>query len=184
MKPFYYLPSAGARERMHHALLPIWRRWVLRQQPPPCDAIDATPGFCTQPFDLADRIGALKVIDASSSHPTSAYGYWKRECDIWCPGAKPGVPQSIFAHMNRELERADLILCPSTFVRDSMLYNGISEDKCAINPYGVNTSIFTPRTTVPDRPVFVCVGGISVRKGYQHCFVPLKKCVRCFPTRN
>jgi len=114
-------------------------------------------------------------MDSTSSHPTSAYGFWQRECDLFCPGAKPSVPRRVFARANRELERADVIICPSTFVRDSMLYNGISESKCAINPYGVNAAIFSPRTKVPDEPRFVCVGGIGLRKGHQYLLRAFEK---------
>jgi glycosyltransferase involved in cell wall biosynthesis len=76
----------------------------------------------------------------------------------------------MFARMNRELERADVVLCPSTFVRDTMVTNGIAAEKCLVNPFGVNTDIFKPRTVVPARPRFVAIGTICVRKGYQYLF--------------
>jgi glycosyltransferase involved in cell wall biosynthesis len=76
----------------------------------------------------------------------------------------------MFARMNRELERADLILCPSTFVRDSMLANGIPAEKCLVNPYGVDISIFKQRTAPPLVPRFISVGIITVRKGHQYLF--------------
>jgi glycosyltransferase involved in cell wall biosynthesis len=37
-----------------------------------------------------------------------------------------------------------------------------------LSPYGVDTTVFTPRTAVPQKPRFVCVGAISLRKGYQY----------------
>lgn len=175
MKPFYHLASVGVRERMYHAFFPLWRLWVRRQQPPPFDVVHAINGYGTEPFDLAERVGALKVIEASSSHPTSFYGFWQRECDIWCPGATVGLPRSHYARQNRELERADLILCASRFVRDSMLYNGIAEAKCAINPFGVDTAVFTPRQEVPAKPTFVSVGAICLRKGHQYLFRAFEK---------
>src|SRR5205807_7526773 len=140
MKPFYHTLSAGGIEWFHNALFPLWKIWIRSQKPPPFDAVQAMLGFGTEPFDMADKVGALKVVDASTSHPTSGYGFWQRECDLWCHGEN--VPWKFFARSNRELERADLILCPSLFVRDSMLYNGIPEAKCVLNPYGVDPSIF------------------------------------------
>ena len=181
MRPFYPLVSAGTSERIHHAFFPLWRFWFRRQESPPFDVVHAILGYGTEPFDLAEKTGALKVIDASSSHPTSSFGFWQRECDLWCPGARPGVPRWLFARANRELERADVILCPSVFVRDSMLYNGIPEAKCALNPYGVDTSIFTPRTAWPEKPVFVCVGLIGLRKGYQYLFRAFEKVRQVLP---
>ena len=127
-------------------------------------------GYATEPFDVADRTGALKVIDCPNSHPTSYFGFWQRECDLWCPGEKVPIPQWMFARMNRELERADLILCPSVFVRDSMVANGISAAKCFVNPFGADTSIFKKREGVPARPRFICAGTICLRKGHQYLF--------------
>ena len=83
--------------------------------------------------------------------------------------------------MNRELERADLVLCPSTFVRDTMLANGIPEDKCFVNPFGVDTSIFIPRKTIPQKPRFISVGTICLRKGINICSGPLNRSRRVIP---
>ena len=120
-------PPSWSVEKPFYALFPLWRGWLKRQTWPECNVVQAIMGFATEPFDRADRMGALKVVDASNSHPTSYYGYMQRECDIWCPGEKVPIPRWMFARMNRELERADLVLCPSTFVRDTMLANGIPE---------------------------------------------------------
>ncbi|MGH7975913.1 MAG: glycosyltransferase family 4 protein [Limisphaerales bacterium] len=127
-------------------------------------------GYATEPFDAAEKIGALKVIDCPNSHPTTYFGFWQRECDIWCAGEKVPIPRWMYARMNRELERADLILCPSAFVRDTMLQNGISAEKCFVNPFGVDTTIFKPREQMPAKPRFICVGTICVRKGHQYLF--------------
>jgi glycosyltransferase involved in cell wall biosynthesis len=155
-------------QKMSVIFFPLWGSWTRRQRAPAFEVAYAMMGHGTELFDVADRTGALKVIDATSSHPTSYFGFWQRECDLWCPGDKVSIPRWLFARCNRELERADLILCPSKFVMESMLYNGIPESKCALNPYGVNTSIFTPRTKVPEKPRFVCVGGVCLRKGQQY----------------
>ena len=127
-------------------------------------------GYATEPFDMAEKIGALKVIDCQNSHPTSYYGYMQRECDIWCPGEKVPIPRWMFARMNRELERADVVLCPSHFVRDTMVLNGIRPEKCLVAPFGVDTSIFKPRPSPPPVPRFICVGTICLRKGHQYIF--------------
>ena len=170
MKPFYHLGSMALLEKMAMALFPVWGQWVRHQEVPKLDVVYAMMGHGTELFDIAERTGALKVMDATSSHPTSFYGFWQRECDLWCPGTNVGIPRKMFARANRELERADVISCPSKFVRDAMLYNGIPEAKCVLNPYGVDTAQFTPRTEVPAKPRFVCVGAICLRKGHQYLF--------------
>ncbi|MDD5350484.1 MAG: glycosyltransferase family 4 protein [Chthoniobacteraceae bacterium] len=181
MRPFYRLAPQIVVERAFYALFPLWRRWFLAQPFPGCNVVQAIMGYATEPFDAADRVGALKVVDCPNSHPTSYYGYWQRECDLWNPGENVPIPRWMFARMNRELERADVILCPSTFVRDSMVSNGLPESKCFINPFGVNTSIFKPRDSTPQAPRFITVGTICLRKGYQYLFRAFEQVKLVYP---
>jgi glycosyltransferase involved in cell wall biosynthesis len=170
MKPFYHTASQIVVERLFYKFFPLWKHWIKSQSWPECHVVQAIMGYATEPFDHAEKVGSLKVVDCPNSHPTSYYGYWQRECDLWCPGEKVPIPQWMFARMNRELERADLVLCPSLFVRDTMILNGIPSEKCFVNPFGVNNDTFRQRIEVPLRPRFVAVGTICVRKGYQYLF--------------
>ena len=170
LKPFYHFAPQLWTEKMFYTLFPVWKAWLRSQRVPECNVVQAIMGFCTEPFDHADKTGALKVVDCPNSHPTSYYGYWQRECDLWCPGEKVPIPRWMFARMNRELERADVVLCPSVFVRDTMLTNGIPAEKCFVNPFGVDTSTFRPRPAVPEKIRFVAVGTLCLRKGYQYLF--------------
>jgi glycosyltransferase involved in cell wall biosynthesis len=170
MKPFYHGAPQIWTERAFYAFFPIWRAWVEKQKWPKTNVVQAIMGFATEPFEAAEKIGAFKVIDCQNSHPTTYFGFWQRECDIWCPGEKIPIPRWMFARMNRELERADLVLCPSEFVRDTMVQNGIPREKCFVAPFGVDTGIFKPRTSVPPVPRFISVGTICLRKGHQYLF--------------
>lgn len=168
MKPFFHWVPQIWEERAFYALFPVWKTWLKAQRWPEVNVVQAVMGFATEPFDQAEKIGALKVVDCPNSHPTTYFGYWQRECDLWCPGEKVPIPRWMFARMNRELERADLILCPSNFVRDTMVLNGIARKKCYVSPFGVNTEVFKPRTEPPGKPRFVTSGTICVRKGHQY----------------
>lgn len=182
MKPFYHLtPWRTWSEKPFYAMFPIWRWWLKRQAWPECQVVQAIMGFATEAFDQAERTGALKVVDAPNSHPTMYYGYMQREYDLWCPGETVTIPRWMFARMNRELERADLILCPSTFVRDTMLTNGIPEEKCFVSPFGVDTSIFKKRAGPPAKPRFITVGMICLRKGHQYLFRAFEQVKRVLP---
>lgn len=86
MKPFYHCAPQIWTEHAFYAFFPIWRAWLKRQTWPETHVIHAIMGYATEPFDVAEKTGALKVIDCQNSHPTSYYGYMQRECDIWCPG--------------------------------------------------------------------------------------------------
>jgi glycosyltransferase involved in cell wall biosynthesis len=168
MLPFYFWTPQIWSERVFYAFLPIWKAWFRAQRLPACNVVQAITGFATEPFDRAEKIGALKVADCPNSHPVSYYGFWQRECDLWCPGEKVPIPQWMFARMNRELERADLIIVQSKFCKESMVYNGIPAEKVMVNPMGVDVSIFKPRTAVPAKPRFISVGTICLRKGHQY----------------
>jgi glycosyltransferase involved in cell wall biosynthesis len=182
MKPFYHLTAPIVKERVFYALLPVWRSWLKRQTWPECNVVQSIMGFATEPFDRADRTGALKVVDAPNSHPITYYGLPQSEYDVWCPGAKVGIPQWMFARMNRELARADLVLCPSNFVRDTMVNFGVPAGKCFINPFGVDTSVFTPRSIVPEVPRFIIVGSIHLRKGHHYLFQAFQRVKRALPS--
>ena len=169
MKTFYHFPNQILREKIFYAFSPIWRAWLRYQSAPSCNVVQAVMGYGTELFDKCGD-DVLKVIDCPNSHPTSLFGYWQRECDLWCPGEKVPIPQWMFARMNRELERADCIIVQSSFCRDSMVWNGIPESKIFINPMGVDTSTFQPRQSVPIKPRFICVGTICLRKGHQYLF--------------
>lgn len=170
IKPFYHFGPQILQEKLFYAFLPLWQAWLARQPWPKCEVVHAAMGYGTELFDLAEKHNALKVTYCPNSHPTSYYGSWQRECDLWCPGEKVPVPQWMFARMNRELERADLIIVESTYGKESMIYNGIPADKVVVVPLGVDTSIFKKRTQVPTTPRFICLGTICLRKGHQYLF--------------
>ena len=112
----------------------------------------------------------MKVVDCPNSHPTTYFGFWQRECDLWCPGEKVPIPRWMFARMNREIERADLVVVQSKFCKESMELNGIPPEKVVVNPMGVDRTVFQKRSAVPGKPRFVNVGTICLRKGHQYLF--------------
>lgn len=168
MTPFYRYGPPNWIEPTLYAMTPIWRFWLSRQSLPSFNVVQSIMGFCTEAFDYADKVGGLKVLDSPTAHPVLFSGFWQREYDLWCPKQKIPIPRWMFARMNREVERADLVLCPSEFVFESMLINGIPENKCFINPFGVDTNIFQPRVELPEKPRFVSVGTIRLLKGHHY----------------
>jgi glycosyltransferase involved in cell wall biosynthesis len=184
-KPFYHFAPSDMEERMRWVNLPFYHAWVRRQKlPSDTNVVQGPMGSCESLFGLADASGrrVLKVFDAPNSHPTSHFGYWQRECDLYFPGYEVPGMRTARPRINREIEMADLILCPSEFVRDSMVANGIPADKCFISHFGVNTEIFKKRKTLPEVPKFVYVGSLTLRKGQQYLLRAFEK-VRAFDPR-
>lgn len=183
-KTFYHLPFTDLEERMRWHNLPFYDAWIKRQSmPKDVNVVQAPMGSCDAIFKLAERSSQkiLKVFDAPNSHPTSQFGYWQRECDIYSPGYQLPPPHWVRSRIVREIEMADVVLCPSNFVRDTMLQNGIAEDKCFVSHFGVNTSIFKKRQSPPPSPRFICVGSLTVRKGQQYLFRAFEKVKLAIP---
>lgn len=183
-KVFYHLPFANLEEDMRWRNLPFYDLWIRRQQlPEGTNVVQAPMGSCEALFKLADRSGrkVLKVFDAPNSHPTNFIGYWQRECDLFAPGYRVPMALAARSRINRELEEADMILCPSIFVKETMIQNGLPEAKCFVSHFGVDTSIFKPRVAPPSNPVFICVGSICLRKGHQYLFRAFEKLKRRLP---
>jgi glycosyltransferase involved in cell wall biosynthesis len=185
MKPFYQFASQIWQERATYWFLGLYDRWLRsRLRSPNCPKFQvahATAGFGKELFRRAAQIGALKVVDCPNSHPTTLYGFWQRECDIWCPGERVPIPWWMFSRMNSEIEMADMIIVQSKFCKESMVLNGISESKVFVNVMGVDTSIFKKRPRVPPKPRFVAVGTICVRKGFQYLFRAFEQVKRVLP---
>jgi len=181
MYPLYRCAPEIWIERAFYALFPIWKAWFKAQRFPACTFVQAIAGYATEPFNQAEKLGALKVADCPNSHPASAYALWQGECDRWCPGEKVPLPNWIYGRQKRELERADLVLCPSEFVRHTMVANGLPASKCFINPFGADTGIFQPRHKLPTAPRFISVGTISLRKGHQYLFRAFEQVKKLLP---
>lgn len=183
-KAFYHLPFVLLEEQMRWRNLPFYDVWMARQTlPDGVNVVQGPMGSCEALFKLADRSGAkvLKVYDAPNSHPTSQFGYWQRECDLYSPGFQIPVPQWVRSRINREIEMADVVLCPSFFVRDTMILNGIPAEKCFVSHFGVNTEIFKKRESLPNNPRFISVGSLTVRKGQQYLFRAFQKVKETLP---
>lgn len=170
MKTFYHTSPQIVIEKMFYVFFPLWRLWIKSQPLPQLNVVQAILGYGSELFAKHSSSKVLKVADCPNSHPVTFFGFWQRECDLWCPGEKVPIPQWMFARMTRELELADLIIVQSSFCRDSMALNGIPEKKIFINPMGVDTDTFKPRHVIPTKPKFICVGTICLRKGHQYLF--------------
>src|SRR5881628_883852 len=69
MYPLYRMASDRLIEQAFHAFIPLWARWFKAQRMPAFNVMQSITGYCTEPFDMAESIGALKVADCPNSHP-------------------------------------------------------------------------------------------------------------------
>ena len=172
-KPFYHLPFAQLEEQTRWWFLPAYDSWMARQEiPPDCNVVMGPMGSCESLFRLADSCGrrVLKVFDAPNSHPRLYSRLWQDECDRFLPGYRIPFPRWAVERISREIGAADLVLCPSTFVKESMVAQGVPPEKCHIRHFGVDSMVFRPREEIPESPVFVSVGSLCLRKGHPYLF--------------
>lgn len=183
-KPFYHLPFQQLEELTRFWFAPAYDAWIASQVlPPDCNVVLGFPGSCEALFRLAEKQGRriLKVYDSPNTHPRLYARLWQEECDRFMPGYRIPFPASAMERAAREVDQADLILCPSDFVMESMVEQGVPREKCHVRHFGVDTSIFMPREQLPAAPLFVCVGSICLRKGHQYLFRAFAKLKETHP---
>ena len=108
MKPFYHLcPGASWERHFWRTCYPLWQGWVRRQRYPDCAVVHASQAFATEPFDWAERHGALKVFDAANSYGVSGYALYRREWLRWNPSRPfPGY-EEVQLRLQQALERVE-----------------------------------------------------------------------------
>lgn len=85
-------------------------------------------------------------------------------------GTKPSDWKPLADRESREWDLADVILCGSDYVKESVRSIGGPAEKCVVVPYGIDSETFTPRVReAHDGPLKVLfVGTIQLRKGIQY----------------
>ena len=118
-------------------------------------------------FKAAKAGGALNVLNLVNSHPLDQNFYLSSLAGLNASHHEM-IPDWITQRVERELDLADLILVPSTFVAQQLLGHRIASEKIAMIPYGVDLRSFYPgpKTQRETKHVeCIYVGQISHRKG-------------------
>lgn len=132
-------------------------------------------------FRRAHKLGVHCIYDLP-------IGYWRANREISAEEAElqpawKGTLNALSdsdakcALKDRELELADTVVVPSTFVKNTLeMYPG-SRKKIVVNPFGVPANISAPRAlTMPDQPLRVLyVGSLTQRKGISYLFEAIEK---------
>ena len=115
-------------------------------------------------FTVLEQTIAPKQIEREILEPErQTYGNWE------VPSPTPAVQAEFEDRERAEANLADLIICPSDFVQESMKKIGWPSGKCAVVPYGADAAFTQPardkdkRTSSILNAIFV--GTIDLRKG-------------------
>ena len=139
-------------------------RWVASRLEP-CDVFVWLSGSGLLSQEVAKRkYHALTVCDVGASHAQEWEALVSEECERWGWPYVPVDPQ-LMQRLLQEYEVCDLIVTPSTFVKQSFLKHGVPEHKVAVVPYGVDLSMFRQIPKEDDVFRVIYVGQMSLRKG-------------------
>ena len=120
--------------------------------------------YCLQ---KVKRRGGITILEYPIAHVSSWKRYVEQE-NKYC-GIQSGrgfFSERMVRRMLKEIEVADYISVPSTFVRNTFLENGVNKDKLIVNPYGIDYNFFTPEPKNLNNPfTVIAVGTVEARKG-------------------
>lgn len=133
--------------------------------------VDVVIGFDTSSWILAKRckeLGKRFILDVSIAHPLSknkVYKLLERKFPKWSPEIQP-KKNELIAKEIVETNLADIVVVPSTFVKNTYIENGVDENKIVVNSFGTSIEEFNYN---PDKPkgkcTFFFLGGLTARKG-------------------
>jgi glycosyltransferase involved in cell wall biosynthesis len=148
---------------------------VARRLPRLADRVDvvhAWPLGALRTLEVARRLGIPTVLERPNAHTRVAYEVVRDECE------RIGVPlpadhehaynETVLAREEAEYELADRLLCPSDFVVETFLREGVAPGKLVRHIYGYDDGLFRPGSGERDPAAgltVLFVGVAAVRKG-------------------
>lgn len=134
-----------------------------------CDFLIGLNGTAVQISKIAKRkYDSVTICDQGSSHILTQDAVRRTYSD--------SIPPALNTeYMLKHYECVDYLMTPATYVKTTDLNNGISQDRLLYNPYGVDTSLFTP-TIKPSSDSYdvIMVGSWWKHKG---CDMLIEACI-------
>ncbi len=121
-------------------------------------------------FEEARRRGMKTIMEGIIAAPAVEEALMQEESrrhPEWAVGSIAAQAKDFDALVREEWNLADLIVCGSEFVRESVGIAGGPVERCVVVPYGLSQPVASrPRRLEPGRPLRVLtVGAIGLRKG-------------------
>lgn len=180
--------SAAARLDVFASSNRHFNKRVIRAGLQGAEALYGFNGASLEAFGWAAERGIWRILEQCSAPQRVYREILERESDEW-PGWQPeirswGPDNPIQAREEAEWALADLILCPSSFVRDHLGTLGVAAERLRLVPYGVPVpDVLTravPARTTPGnrRPSLrvLFVGEVGLGKGAQYLLEALRLC--------
>lgn len=139
------------------------------------DAVIVYDGYSNKHFEIIENTNIISIMDVS----IASRKYLKTifEAEIKEYGINK-IKENHYEYWNRKMMDEDIrgiktckyFLAPSMFVKKSLLYCGIDENKIELVPYGVDVKKFNIDKKIIDKNKLklIYVGQVSYRKGMHH----------------
>jgi alpha-maltose-1-phosphate synthase len=132
---------------------------------------DIIIGFDTASWiliDLAKKNRKLFILDQSIGHSLEMVAVHKQLNAQYPSWSKHIIEKKdhLLKRERFEYDKADYIVVASTFTKETLIKNGINEEKIFLNPYGVDLIRFHyDEREIKQKKIFLFVGTVDVRKG-------------------
>lgn len=150
------------------------RRFQLAIPDSEIERSEVVVGYDTSSWIIAERAKAMGkrfILDQSIGHPLAKediYTKLRYRYPSWTNNVLPKSSDCLSAE-RIEHELADIVVCPSEFVRHTLVEHGVKPKKILIIPFGTDLKLFKPgpiRSANVQQPViFLFVGILNARKG-------------------
>ncbi|MHB1945334.1 MAG: glycosyltransferase family 4 protein [Metallibacterium sp.] len=175
---------ALAANRMYRVKAQFDKAVARRLNKQPTDVLVGMYGASLESFRVIQQHGGMAVLNFVNSHPAEQNRYLVELAGLDAIHHEM-IPAWVSARVEGELALADLVLVPSRFVAEQLLKHGVSSDKIAMLPYGVDLQAFHPQSRPESDKHAVellYVGQISHRKGIRVLLDAARRC-RELPVR-
>ena len=163
------LPGSRFSRTLPAVFLAALADWLFTRWIPSSTIYHGCTGVCLFSMKKAQRLGAITMIENATMHARDwqkavieeckAFGVLPRNC-------RATLPRLLIWRLEREYERCDYIIVPSTIAGQSFAAAGLHRKAIVVNA-GVDHQFFSPRAVDEPRAIFrVCyVGRLELAKG-------------------
>ncbi|MFN2621922.1 MAG: glycosyltransferase family 4 protein [Chthoniobacterales bacterium] len=129
-------------------------------------------------FQRARELGLRRIYDLPIAYWETAQRLLRGEAERY-PDWEPTLggtrdSEAKLARKTRELELADIVICPSAFVLDSLPEKARREKRCVVAPFGSPPQATHPPDNINSPLRFLFAGALSQRKGLADLFAAMK----------
>lgn len=136
------------------------------------DVVHTWPLGALETLRTARRLGITTVLERPNAHTRFAYEVVRAECERLGvelpPDHEHAYNETVLAREELEYDAADFLLCPSEFVVETFVDQGVAREKLLRHAYGFDPATYYPdpeRRSDGEGLTMLYVGVAAVRKG-------------------